>query len=144
MGEIALPISPLNREELLRDSQATLREVAGVLQELWDLQRFEANESLRPDFPSAFPGPGADLERMLENTQREVRALQESVQALRGALPTTQNEARKRGDPQSATTPQPGTARQEDASRALELLAEVQSRLDRLAHSIGSLEVESK
>ena len=136
MGEIALPASPLNREELLRDSRATLREVAGVLQELWDLQRSEANESLRPDFPSVFPSPDADIEQVLANTQREVRALQESIQALRGMLPTTEDGPRKTGDLQ------PATAREESTVRASELLTEVQARLDRLAHSIGSLEVE--
>lgn len=124
--------SPLNREELLRDSQATLREVAGVLDELWNLQPFGSSGSMRPAFPVPLSSPGADIEQVLANTQREVQALQESIGALKKVLPTPIAEGGRR----ESVDQGPGTARERTAAGASELLAEVQARLDRLANDI--------
>lgn len=124
---------PLNREELLRDSQATLRKVAGVLDELWDLQPFETNGSGCHDAARSFSGPGADVARILANTHREVQALQEGIGALHDLLPVaiTQGESRK---PSGSGL---GTVRWRRSIRASEILTEVQSGLDRIAHDIG-------
>jgi len=132
--------SPLNREELLRDSQATLREVAGVLDELWDLQLFGSSGSMRPDFPVPLSSPGADIEQVLANTQRDVQALQESIGALKKVLPTTIAQGGRR----ESVDQGPGTAREKTATGASELLAEVQARLDQLAHDIGRRRLQSE
>ncbi len=137
--------SPLNREELLRDSQATLREVAGVLDELWDLQLFGSSGSMRPDFPVPLSSPGTDIEQVLANTQREVQALQESIGALKKVLPTTIAQGgRRESVDQGPGTARERTARERTASEASELLAEVQARLDQLAHDIGRRRLQSE
>lgn len=102
--------SPLNREELLQDSQATLRKVARVLDDLWDLQPFDAGGSECHGSGGFCSNPNADIARVLKDTHREVQALQEGIGALHELLPP---------------------------ARASEILTEVQTRLDRLAHDIG-------
>lgn len=123
---------PLNREETLRDSQATLREVAGVLEELWNLQLSEPEGNARPEVPFPTLSPGADLLQLLENSHMELKALQATLGALHHVLPTV--VAREEG--RNSASQELRAANEEKAARATELLTEVQARLDRLAHDI--------
>ena len=78
-------------------------------------------------------GPEADIARVLTNTHREVQALQEGIGALQELLPV----AITQGEPGKSAVLELETARGRRATRASEILTEVQTRLDRLADDIG-------
>jgi len=123
----------LNREELLQDSLSTLRKVAGVLDDLWDLHPFEANGSECHGMGGLCSNRGADIARVLKDTHREVQALQEGIGALHELLPPSKTQ----GGPGRSPDPGLETTKGRRAARASEVLTEVQTRLDRLAQDIG-------
>jgi len=79
----------LNRNELLKDSEATLREVAGILLELWD-------EGPAEDRPSSGLSPGGNGRRkparlgeligVLMKTYREIHGVLDGIRQGRGIL----------------------------------------------------------
>jgi len=79
---------PLDRSELLRDSEATLREVAGILLELWD-------KGAPPDSENGAGGNGdemskparlGDLIGILMRTYREITGVLDGIRKGRGIL----------------------------------------------------------
>ena len=123
---------PLDREELLRDSQATLREVAGILSELWDLREWGLPTVADRCLSSADGPREALVHSVLEETNREVHSLREGIGALQELFP----EALQRDGFPGATGV--GAAAESKAQRASEIIREVQTRLDRLADTFDS------
>ncbi len=76
----------LNHKGLVQDTQATLREVAGILHELWDIQTEGTHGFGRPDFLGS-SGSGKDQKNAMADTHQEVLALREGIVALRDLLP---------------------------------------------------------
>jgi hypothetical protein len=120
----------LNREELLRDSQATLREIAGILCDLWALQGVGAYEDPTAGRGRRPSGQEDDLFPLLTTTHREVQALREGIGVLQDLLPYAIVEAGCR-PPVGLRSENPIV---EWPTRASEILNEIQGRLDRLAH----------
>lgn len=68
------------------DSQATLREVAGILRDLWDLPA-AGDPWVQPRFES-LPSPREEeTMRLLAATHREVEGLREGIGAVKALLP---------------------------------------------------------
>jgi len=123
----------LNREDLVQDTQATLREVAGILHELWDLQG--PNDPVQ-GISDGFLGASAvepDLETVVESAHREILSIQEEVGILQRLIPLALYGA---DHPRDLSLGMEGI-RDRKATRALEILTEILERLNKLA---GELE----
>ncbi len=119
----------LNREELLRDSQATMREIQEVLSGLWEIQEMEGSgvsEGDRQAHPCSQEG---DLLRVLTSTHREVQALRAGIGTLQDLLPSAFADA-GHGPPGTVRSEIPNWER---STRISEILVDAQKRLDRLA-----------
>jgi hypothetical protein len=123
----------LEHEGLVQDTRATLREVAGILYDLWDLQEFaEPGDFGAHGFLSheASAGTRAGL---LADASKELGIIRDGVTALRDLVPCAVVEAEEaRGLGSSAGGPS-----RQSLGRAMDLLADLQERVDRL-----SLEME--
>ena len=118
----------LNREELLRDSQATIREIQEVLSDLWDIQKREGSGVSAGNWEAPPSGQDEDLFRVLTNTHREVQALQAGIGTLQDLLPSA-FAGPGHGPPGTAGSEIPNRER---STRISEILVDAQKRLDRL------------
>ncbi len=87
----------LNRDELLKDSEATLREVAGILLELWD----RGGSGVSSDHEEKGNGNGkyrrlGDLVGILMTTYREIQSVLLGIREGRGILQQAAMERVKR------------------------------------------------
>ncbi len=119
----------LNREELLRDSQATMREIQEVLCDLWEIQEMEGSGVSAGDGQPHPCGQEEDLFRVLTTTHREVQALRAGIGTLQDLLPSAFAEA-GHGPPGTVRSESPNLER---STRISEILMDAQKRLDRLA-----------
>lgn len=81
----------LDRGELLRDSEATLREVAGILLELWDQNTSGGSDGEAPAFEGNGNGAKAparlgELIGVLMRTYREINGVLDGIRKGRGIL----------------------------------------------------------
>ena len=119
----------LNREELLRDSQATIREIEEVLSDLWDIQKMEGSGVSAWNWEAPPCGQEGDLFRVLTTTHREVQALRAGIGTLQDLLPSAFADA-GHGPPGTVRSEIPNRER---STRISEILVDAQKRLDRLA-----------
>jgi hypothetical protein len=131
-AEVAAPI--WNREGLLRDSEATLREVASLLGELWESPREVQWGAFASEPDPEGQDPHDVINRILSNTHREVQTLKEGIGALRELLPDAVSETGRRRFGDAGFNPEKGAK----ARRASEILMEVQARLDLLSENTES------
>lgn len=118
----------LEHEGLVQDTQATLREVAGILYDLWDLQDFdEAGEFGSHGFLSDEASTGTRT-ALMADAAKELGAIRDGVTALRDLVPCAVVEAEER---RGVGSPAGGPTRQ-SLGRAMDLLADLQERVDRL------------
>jgi hypothetical protein len=120
----------MNREDLVQDTQATLREVAGILHELWDLQGPDEVENVAGDGLLGPKGIEPDLETVVANAHRETLAIREELGILKSLLPHA-----------LVGPEQPGVrgleaTRERKLTRASEVLAGALNRLNRLASEL--------
>lgn len=123
-----------NRRELLTDSEATLREVAGILLELWDNANPESDSSSHPE---TCKGNGkirrlVDLVGILMATYREIRSVLERIRQGRQLLQQAAVERVRRTHEKlaqvTATTELAATNMLDGLERALGLLELLSSR----------------
>jgi hypothetical protein len=119
----------LNREELLRDSQATMREIQEVLCDLWEIQEMEGSGVSDGDRQAHPCSQEEDLLRVLTSTHREVQALRAGIGTLQDLLPSAFADA-GHGPPGTVRSEIPNRER---STRISEILVDAQTRLDRLA-----------
>ncbi len=125
-----------NRRELLKDSEATLREVAGILLELWDNQSPASEAPAHPD-PAKGNGKARhllDLVGLLMATYREIRAVLERIREGRHLLQQAAVERVRRTHEKlaevTATTELAATDMLDGLERALALLDRLVPRED--------------
>jgi hypothetical protein len=82
----------LNRGELLKDSEATLREVAGILLELWDRNSPERPEGENGRKEAKGPARLGELIGVLMKTYREINGVLDGIRKGRGILQTAAME----------------------------------------------------
>ena len=123
----------LEHEGLIQDTRATLREVAGILYDLWDLQEFDEAGDFGAHGFLSHKASSETRVGLMADAAKELGVIRDGVTALRDLVPCAVVEAEEARGLGSSSG---GPARQ-SLGRAMDLLADLQERVDRL-----SLEME--
>jgi len=124
----------LEHEGLVQDTQATLREVAGILYDLWDLQDFE--ESGEFGAHGFLSHDACDNRRvgLMADATKELGLIRDGVTSLRSLVPCAVAEVEERHG-LGAAAENPG---RQSFGRAMELIADLTERIDRLTLDMES------
>ena len=113
---------------LVQDTRATLREVAGILYDLWDLQDFDEAGDFGPHGFLSQKASTGNRAGLMADAAKELGIIRNGVTTLRELVPCAVVEAEEHRGLGSAG----GPARQ-SLGRAMDLLADLQERVDRLS-----------